>query len=232
MGASHLVSKHQVHQIDWRENMKRLSFFITVFAILLLPAAVVHADEPVPVADYIVEVGDGRYVFVMLVGESDVVSEIRAKYEKSGLYEADETENALWTVDWYASEVDITPDGKHLVRWGPWPSVEDYDELALEFHENGVLLRSYRVSDLVAVPQKLPRTVSHLSWKAESEFNAEERELYLRTENDEEYRFDVTTGDVIEERGPINVPLCPMIGGIVVLGPAGGLLIRKRSKAS
>ena len=80
--------------------MKRLSFCITVFAILLLPAAVVHADEPVPVSDYIVEVGGGRYVFVMLAGESDVVREIRAKYAKSGLYEAAETENALWTVDW------------------------------------------------------------------------------------------------------------------------------------
>lgn len=214
------------------ESMKRSAWYFAVFAILLLPAVLAHADEPVLEEDYIVEVGDGRYVFVMLVGESDVVSEIRAKYKKSGLYEANETENALWTVDWYASEVDITPDGKHLVRWGPWPSIEGYDELALEFHENGGLLRSYRVSDLVAAPQKLPRTVSHLAWRAESNFDAGKGELYLRTEHDEEYRFDVTTGDVIEERGPINVPLCPMIGGIVVLGPAGGLFIRKRSKAS
>ena len=93
--------------------------------------------------------------------------------------------------------MDITSDGKHLVRWGPWPSVEDYDELALVYHGNGFLLRSYRVSDLVAAPQKLRRTVSHLSWKAESEFNAEALELYRRTENDAEDRFDVTTGDVI-----------------------------------
>jgi hypothetical protein len=212
--------------------MKCLSFCFTVFAILLLPAALVRADEPVPQEDYIVEVGDGRYVFVMLVGESDVVTEIRAKYKRSGLFEADDTENPLWMVDWYASEVDITPDGKHLVRWGPRPSIEGYDELALAFHEDGDLLRSYRVSDLVAAPQELPRTMSHLAWRAESNFDAEKGILYLRTEHDEEYRFDVTTGDVIEEREPINAPLCPMIGGIVVLGPVGGLFVRKRSKAS
>jgi hypothetical protein len=217
--------------------MKRSSLFFTVFTVLLLPAVLAHADEPVPEDDYIVEVGNGRYIFVMLASESAVVGEIqdeeiRAKYDKSGLYEIDETEEAVWTVDWYASKVDITRDGKHLVRWGPWPSVEDYDELALEFYENGVLLRSYRVSDLVAAPQKLPRTVSHLSWRAESEFNAEEGELYLRTENDEEYLFDVSTGDVIEKPGPVNAPLCPGIGGIILLGPVGGFLARKRSKTS
>ena len=212
--------------------MKRSSLCFTILIIILLPAVLAHADEPVPVADYIVEVGDGRYVFVMLVGESDVVSEIRAKYKKSGLYEADETENALWTVDWYAFEVDISPDGKHLVRWGPWPSIDGYDELALEFYENGGFLRSYRVSDLVAAPQKLPRTVSHLAWRAESEFDAEKGELYLRTENDEDYQFDVTTGDIIEKRQPTTAPPCLLIGGIVVLGPVGVPLIRKRSKPS
>jgi hypothetical protein len=217
--------------------MKRSSLCFAILIIIFLPAVLAHADEPVPVDDYIVDVGNGRYIFVMLASDSAVVheiqdDEIRAKYDKSGLYEFDETEEAIWTVDWYAFEVDISPDGKHLVRWGPWPSIDGYDELALEFYENGVLLRSYRVSDLVAAPQKLPRTVSHLSWKAESEFNAEERELYLRTENDEEYRFDVTTGDVIEERGPINVPPCLLIGGIVFLGPVGVPLIRKRSKPS
>jgi hypothetical protein len=216
--------------------MKRSSLCFTILIVILLPAVLAHADEPVPVDDYIVDVGDGRHVFVMLVSDSAVVdeiqdSEIRAKYEKSGLYEIDETEEAIWTVDWYASEVDISPDGKHLVRWGPWPSIDGYDELALEFYENGGLLRSYRISDLVAAPQTLPRTVSHLAWRAESEFDAEKGELYLRTENDEEYLFDVTTGDTIQKR-PITAPHCLLIGGIVVLGPVGVPLIRKRSKPS
>ena len=140
--------------------MKRTSIYVTVFTILLLPAVLAHADEPVPINDYVLDVGDGRYLFVMLAGDSAVIAEIqdsdiRAKYKKSGLYEADETENALWTVDWYAREAEVSPDGKHLVRWGPWPSIDGFDELALEFYENGDLLRSYRVSDLVAKPQKL-----------------------------------------------------------------------------
>jgi hypothetical protein len=217
--------------------MKHSFFYFALFTILLLPAVRAHADEPVLAGDYIVEVGDGRYVFVMLASESPVVgtvqdNEIRTKYEKSGLYKIDGAEKAIWTVDWYAFQVDITPDGKHLVRWGPWPSVEGYDELALEFYENGDLLRSYRVSELVAAPQKLPRTVSHLAWRAETEFNAQDRELYLRTENDEEYLFDVTTGDVLDKRVPINASLCPVIGGIVVFGPLGTFFVRRRSKTA
>ena len=110
--------------------------------------------------------------------------------------------------------------------------LQGYDELALEFYENGSLLRSYRVSDLVAAPQELPRTVSHLAWRAESEFDADKGELYLRTENDEEHLFDVTTGELIEKRRPITVPPCLLVGGIVFLGPVGATLIGKRSKSS
>ena len=217
--------------------MKRSSLCFTILIILLLPAVLAHADEPVLAGDYIVDVGDGRYIFVMLASDSAVIDdieddEIRAKYEKSGLYETGEPGNAIWSVDWYAFEVDISPDGRHLVRWGPWPSIDGYDELALEFYENGGLVRSYRVSDLVAAPQKLPRTVSHLAWRAESEFDGEKGELYLRTENDEEYLFNVTTGDIIEKRRPIAAPPCTLAGGIVVLGPVGVSLLRKRSKPS
>jgi hypothetical protein len=216
--------------------MKRAVLFVAVLIVLVLPAVLAHADEPVPINDYTVEVGDGRHVFVMLAPDSRVIDEIqddeiRAIYASSGLYETGDTKNALWTVDWYAREVDITPDGKHMVRWGPWPSIEGYHELALEFYENGILQKSYLVSDLVATPQKLPRTVSHLAWKAEADFNAETGELYLRTENDEEYLFDVTTGDTIEKGRPIPTPPCPLVGGIVVLGPVGVSFLRKRGKA-
>ena len=68
--------------------------------------------------------------------------------------------------------------------------------------------------------------------RAESEFDAEKGELYLRTENDEDYLFDVTTGDIIEKRQPTTVPPCLLIGGIVVFAPAVVPLIRKRSKPS
>jgi hypothetical protein len=218
-------------------EMKRSCLGIAILIVLLSPALLAQADEPLPVDDYIVDVGDGRFVLVMLAADSAVIDGIqdkgiRAKYAKSGLYEMGDTGQAIWTVDWYALEVDSTPDGKHLVRWGPWPSIEGYDELALAFYENGVLLRSYPVRDLVAEPQKLPRTASHLAWKAESEFNAENGELYVRTENDEEYLFDVTTGDPIEKRRPINAPPCTPIGLILVLGTVGVSFLGKRTRPS
>lgn len=81
--------------------------------------------------------------------------------------------------------------------------------MALEFYENGKKLVAYRVKDLVAEPEKLPHSVSHFTWKAEAEFNEEKKELYLRTLNDEEYLFDVTTGCVIEGTLTRSIPRCP-----------------------
>lgn len=224
--------------------MRRFFFCCAVSLILLSPVVLVHADSPAPEYDYILEVGDaGEYIFVMLAVPDDETAygqggwsedeEIRAKYEKSGLYRSGETEEAIWTVDWYAFGVDITSDGKHLVRWGPWAFTPNYDEIALEFYENGGLLRSYRVSDLVAEPQRLPHTVSHYFWDAEAEFNGEKRELYLKTENGKEYLFDVTTGDIIRESKPVTAQaILIVIGAVVVLGLVLGYFIRQKTKAS
>jgi hypothetical protein len=160
--------------------------------------------------------------------------EIRAKYDRSGLYRSGETE-PIWTVDWYAFRVDITPDGKHLVRWGPWAFTPNYNELALEFYENGEILRSYRVSDLVAEPQSLPHTVSHYSWRDEAEFNGEKRELSVRTYNGEEYLFDATTGEIVRESKPVTAQATLIvIAAIVVLGfgLVIGYFFRQKTKAS
>ena len=54
--------------------------------------------------------------------------------------------------------------------------------------------------------------------------------MYQRTENDDEHLFDVTTGESIEKARPIQAPACPLVGGIVLLGPVGVSLLRKRAK--
>jgi len=148
--------------------------------------------------------------------------EIRAKYARSGLYKNDGSKEPIWVVDWYASKVDVTSDGRHLIRWGPWPLLRDYRELALEFYEDGQLLKSYRISDLVARPSKLPRTVSHYAWMEEAELDQDKKELFLKTQNGEEYSFDVTTGEILTSTrdGPWRneyLLLIVAVGGILVI---------------
>jgi hypothetical protein len=183
--------------------------YLAILIVLFSLSIPVLADSPAPEWDYIVEVGDGQFVFVMLsipgdrtaYGQGGAIQdeEIRAKYNRSGLYHNDDTVVPIWTVNWYAFRVDITFDGKHLVRWGPWAFFDNYDELALEFYENGQLLKTYLVSDIVSDPEKLPHSVSHYTWAAEAEFDENQKKLFLKTENGEEYLFDVTTGGIIPD---------------------------------
>lgn len=242
--------------------MKRFAVLATTIVLLLLSSFPAYADSPAPQTDYIIEVGDGQFVFVMLVipddkgeygyGEAILDEEIRAKYSKSGLYSVDDSNDALWTIDWYSYGVSITSDGKHLVRWGPWPLIGDYGEIAIQFYENGNLLISYRVFDLVSEPRKLPRSISHYEWLAAAEFDEEKKELFLETENGEEYLFDVTTGRVIEgtlsqngsdiaedQEGSWDFPLtyyllglCLCISVIIVIIIVGGIFLWKKSNQS
>ena len=107
------------------DNMKRFAVLATTLFLLLMSSSPAFADTPFEQRDYIIEVGDGQCVFVMLIQDgyygygSDVEfqdEEIRAKYSQSGLYRVDDSNDALYTGNWYAFRVDITSDCKHLVR--------------------------------------------------------------------------------------------------------------------
>lgn len=186
--------------------MRHFVLLMIVSITLLLSDSIAFADSPAPQKDYIIEVGDGQYEFVMLsipedqsaFGQGGAIqdAEIRAKYSQSGLYRVGDTSEAIWTIDWYAFDVDISFDGQYLIRWGPWAFAGNYSEIALEFYGSGELLKSYRVCDLVAEPEKLPRTMSHYTWKGASEFHETTMKLFLRTMNDEQYWFDATTGSL------------------------------------
>ena len=51
------------------------------------------------------------------------VNAIRERYSKSGMYRNDGTREPLWTVDWWAV-VTVPGDGVHVIRQGPWSSLE------------------------------------------------------------------------------------------------------------
>lgn len=177
---------------------------VTALVAYLASWTIVHADEPPIPHDYTQEVG-GTYIFVMLstldpsaYAGNTRDENIRSHYNVSGLYSKSDSLTPIWTVDWYAFRVNISSDGKYLVRWGDWPIIHDYDALALEFYENGRVIKSYAVKDLVMSPSLLPETVSHYEWEETSSFDAEQEVLWLKTLNKEEYTFNLTTGEVIK----------------------------------
>jgi hypothetical protein len=171
-----------------------------------------YADEPPIQHDYTQDVGE-KYIFVMLstddpsIWAAEIQDEnIRSQYSKSGLYIKGEN-TPLWTVDWFAFRVNISSDGKYMVRWGDWPIIHYYDAMALEFYDNGQMIKSYAVKDLVASPSLLPETVSHYEWEETSSFDSEQKILWLKTLNKEEYTFDITTGGITKRfLPPTEVP--------------------------
>jgi hypothetical protein len=122
--------------------------------------------------------------------------ELRNQYPNSGLYRKGVPSAPLWTVEWFAHEVYISSDGRHLIRMGPWPSSSD--ELAVAFYEDGRLLCEYRIYQLVSDPLSLPHSVSHFEWKRGVSLDDAKNELHVTTQLNEEYIFDVTTGLMVE----------------------------------
>src|SRR5688572_28942850 len=92
-----------------------------LMAVVVLSASPpAFADTPAPISSYMRVSRNGAYVFVMLgkAGyRSSEVSEWEG-YTQSGIYRNDSSKEPLWTVAWYAYNVDVASDGVHLVRHG------------------------------------------------------------------------------------------------------------------
>jgi hypothetical protein len=113
-------------------------------------------------------------------------------YPESGLYPSQGSVVPIWTLNWYADNVRLSKDGRYLIRIGPWPST--YDDLAVAFYDEGVLLHAYAIKDLIREPEKLPSSVSHFQWAYEMQFDEDKNIMHLSTFGNEIYEFDVTTG--------------------------------------
>lgn len=184
----------------------------TRLVILLLTMLIfvgsAFADKEAPKSTYTVTSPNGKYIFIMLSPYSvdrdvapwikehaEEIRKVRSKYHQSGLYFNDGSTNALWTVDWYAHNVELSADGMHLVRRGPWAST--LKEEALSFFAKGELLKSYRIDQLADYPSLMPRSASHFSWKKMSSMDDKNKSYHLRTIHGETYRFDITTGQIV-----------------------------------
>lgn len=106
------------------------------------------------------------------------------------------------TSGWYSFEVFVSRDGKYLVQMGPWNTgyKPQKDHLAVAFHKNGKLLKSYSTARLVKDPTKVMASVSHYMWQASSPslklILDYDNTFKLHTIDGWTYEFDVTTGEI------------------------------------
>jgi hypothetical protein len=157
---------------------------------------------------------------------ADEVRKLRQTYTRSGLYRNDGSAEPLWTVDWYAEGVLVLSDGAHLVRFGKPYKIEDE---ALTFFAHGHELATYRVKDLVARPEALPKNPWRVPWLSESHLDEQKRTFAVKTTAGDHYVFDVTTGQVVAPLGgllPSSVVgrWVGLILALVLLALAGGLV--------
>ncbi len=224
-----------------RQRPARSVYFVLMASLLLVfahaysPAA--FADSISPPRDYTKVTVDGRYIFVMLVGnnsqvplEWSKVEEIRSKYSQSGLYKNDGSTTPLWTVDWYGS-VDLSSDGHHLIRWGPWPLMGHYAETALTFCEDGREINSYRIDQLVTLPILLPNTTSHFDWLRSADLDEVSGLLTVQTQLWDSYVFDVRTGGVVTGIAMPFLPKCLILPVALVISWIAVRSIYRKKKA-
>ena len=167
------------------------------------------ADSPAPPEPFqMVTGGESEYIFVMLTTKTPYSSSGRyhtdkTPYPSSGLYRNDGSVEPLWTVDWYAHGIDLSRDGRHMVRYGPWASSPK--DLGVAFYVEGRLIKQYDIESLVSDLDALPRSVSHFTWRAETAFDDVGNLLRIKTKSGDLHVFDITTGNqIVSLRGKQN----------------------------
>lgn len=187
-----------------------LLVLMVFLAGLLTSVGMAWADRARAPYDYVTEVGNGKYLFVMLatqshgldagapddVGVIETDSSLRKRYKESGMY-LPGRKAPLWTVSWYSFEVYPASDGDHLVRLGPWAS--SVDQLALAFYSKGSEIKRYLIRDLIRDPAKVHPTVSHFFWMESHHFDDAGQVFHLKTVEGKSYSFSITNGELLKE---------------------------------
>lgn len=204
---------------------------IALCLFLLVSGGIARADSIAAPTAYRLDVSDSLEFIMRSQGEWGTEEErLNDEYPASGVYRKGSKE-PLWTVDWYAYEgqVFLTPDGKHVAHLGPWPNIGNWDELAVAFDHEGRPGMRYRVSNLVARPDRLQRSVSHYMWLGASEFDPAAGVLTLRTIPGQTYRFDLATGQILKDRqaAPAAIPW-EGVALIVLAALGAGWFYRRR----
>jgi hypothetical protein len=196
-------------------------WLVVVSLCFSAPQAVI-ASLSGPPPSFAIPTADGEHIFVMLSsvpiaedqGNDRTLSDgvevkLRDRYASSGLYPLDSCV-PIWTVNWYGEEgmVHLSEDGRYIVRVNRFGGGGYGEGISLKwgvkFYDSGREIAIHHVRDLVDYPSLMPFTSRdwHCLWIDNSENDSEVkgRTFELRTTTHEWYRFDVGTGEIIEQR--------------------------------
>jgi hypothetical protein len=168
---------------------------------------------------------NGRWLFVMLPpggALKDVpplyvaeTQKLAAKYPASGLYTNDGSTTPIFTVDWYSFRVYPANDGLHVLSIDATStftaqyiantlSDEDVQKQlnapAVVVYEKDKPIRTHLLKDLVKDPAACKRSVQHLIWLAGEAVDPSGTKLVLNTQDQNQYTFDLSSGDIISQR--------------------------------
>jgi hypothetical protein len=201
--------------------------------IFSLCSEVSFADQERSPESYKIVTANGKYVFIMHPDKSGLRDgrdkALLKEYPQTGLYTNDQRKTLLWSVDWYASRVYVSSDGKHLIRVGPWPQgspllppkkfdaaeilikvhnkepigptadKEALSQLAIAFYDRGTLIKSYSIGDLIRKPAELPVSVSHFEWCKKGSYNDKNGQINLTTYDGQNFMFDLS-GNILQSK--------------------------------
>jgi hypothetical protein len=165
---------------------------------------------------------DGRHMLVFLapVPEANDAGKVarlpdgrevnlREAFPTSGYYEIGST-TPIWSAPWDDKDSWIvSDDGRFLVRLNRFGD-GDYDfysggatSWGLTFYDGGKEIKNYDVSELVDFPSLMPLTTSdwHHRWYDDSgdDLAILDGQFSFNTSTHESYRFDVATGEIVEQ---------------------------------
>jgi hypothetical protein len=160
--------------------------------LLLCAPQFVLADRPAAPRAYTTLSQNGEFEFVM-----NAPGAVGSDKRQSGLYRRNTT-NPLWTVNWYAHSVIISSDGIHLIRRGPWAS--GLEDEAFSFFKNGMLVREYKIKDLLTTSEGLQFTTSHFFWLKREHFDDAKGVLSVTTLTGDEHSLSIAKGELIHSQ--------------------------------
>jgi hypothetical protein len=149
----------------------------------------------------------GRIAVIPDVPEDRTV-DLRETFPASGCYSIGST-TPLWTAPWDGKEGwVVSDDGRYLVQWNIFGDGGFAHggslSWALKFYDGGRESKHYDVSDLLDFPSLMFYTTWdwHYLWYADRQDNLEihDGQFFVDTSTHERYRFDVATGEILEER--------------------------------
>lgn len=180
-------------------------------ALTLIPAVCV-AETVLKPTKYTKITRNQKYTFMM------IPHAFPRPRRTSGLYRRGDLSRPLWTVDWYAFDVDVASDGEHVVRWGPWPVLTDnHHSIGVAFYRKGKKIRYYTVAELAKDAAGLRTTELDSAWVKRTGFDdvggRVSIEIYRGGYSQPSARcvFDIRTGGITNTRmiPPVHIQVSP-----------------------